>query len=341
MAIDAITGEPSAWHVGGGNADLGSASDGPVITVDIEPIFDRRHDTTITLGAAELVLKGEDRHAIRSVQHASETLHIAVVADGHGGKQAASHCRRVLIDALLAALHPPGETKPIPATGKALRAAGRQVFLDVHTDVLSDKTHTAGSTLTLVVVNQDRHQATVLHVGDSVVRLVPHRSRCVALCEDHRIDTSESERERLVALGGLIARATNRRGEPAGPLRLWPGGVAQARAIGDRDVGQMIDARPFAKTIALPVDETSCLVVCSDGVWDAMLPAAVDSMARVGLGNSAEATARSIVQSALTQRHAYSSEGDQVPRDDTTCVVVLVQHPNDVIGGRKRAGCCS
>ena len=45
---------------------------------------------------------------------------------------------------------------------------------------------TAGSTLTVCIVNSERHQLTVLHSGDSVARLVPHRSKVVALCEARR-----------------------------------------------------------------------------------------------------------------------------------------------------------
>jgi len=145
--------------------------------------------------------------------------------------------------------------------------------------VLALEDTTAGSTLTICVVNHERREATVLHAGDSVARLVPLRSRSAALCEEHRVEGSAAERDRLVVLGGRIAYATNASGESSGPRRLWPGGVAQARAIGDSDVGRFIEPRPFAHTVALPA-EPCCIVVCSDGVWDAMLPADVDAVAR-------------------------------------------------------------
>jgi len=191
-------------------------------------------------------------------------------------------------------------------------------------EVLALEDTTAGSTLTICVVNHERREATVLHAGDSVARLVPLRSRSAALCEEHRVEGSAAERDRLVVLGGRIAYATNASGESSGPRRLWPGGVAQARAIGDSDVGRFIEPRPFAHTVALPA-EPCCIVVCSDGVWDAMLPADVDAVARRGLRSSAAASAHAIVTASLEQCYAYSQHGDLLPRDDTTCVVIRAE----------------
>ena len=295
-------------------------------------------ETTVTIGTAELVLKGEDNHAVRATQVAGESLFIGLVADGHGGKAASRLCKRVVIDDLLERLSKGGD-----ASGKAVRAAGRGAFRRAHEEVLADPATTAGSTLTVCVLNQTRHEVTTLHSGDSVARLVMHHgTKCVPLCEDHRIDSSPSERERLTAMGGKIARAMNERTkQPQGPLRLYPGGVAQARAIGDRDVGAFIDAKPHAQTVALGAAETCCVVVASDGVWDALETTAVDACARRGLGGSAASTASAIVNASLVQRSAYSSDGDMIPRDDTTCIVLLVAHAADPVHGGGGGGCCA
>lgn len=292
----------------------------------------------VTCAAAELVLKGEDMHALRETKVANEPLTIALIADGHGGKAAAHYCRGHVIDAMLAAM---GNGPP---TGKKVREVGRKAFMAAHDAVLADTSTTAGCTLTVVVMNIARHEATILHAGDSVARLMPHVSASVGLCEDHRIETSCAERERLSRQGGQIARALGQSGKPAGPLRLWPGGVAQARAIGDRDVGAFIDPHPYTRTIKLPESESCCIVACSDGVWDALLPTAVDSLARKGMGNEATLIAQSIVDASLRQRHAYSSEGDATPRDDTTCVVIKVEHEDDPIQSREGSEggfCCA
>ena len=290
-------------------------------------------DVEVTIGPAMLVLKGEDKMHVRSVVVHSELLHIALVADGHGGKEAAVHAKAMVIDALLEGLDGPPE-------GELVQKAGELAFKRCHAEVLAMMDTTAGATLTVCVVNPIRTELTVLHCGDSVARLVPRRSPARALCEDHRIDSSDVERARLSKLGGKIARAMDRYGRPSGPLRLWPGGVAQARAIGDRDVGAYIDPHPHALTTKLPPGESCAVVVCSDGVWDSLLPTAVDALARSSMSNDASASANLIVGASLTQRHAYSQDGDRMPRDDTTCIVLRIEDVEDKLTARRGDCCC-
>ena len=107
--------------------------------------------------------------------------------------------------------------------------------------------------------------------------------------------------------------------------------------------GPLIDPKPYAKTVMLPAVETASIVICSDGVWDALLASAVDGIARGGLANPAQNTAEVIVQRALSQRHAYSSVGDQLPKDDTTCIVILVENDKDssTMSMSSASSCCS
>jgi len=287
----------------------------------------------VTIGEGMLVLKGEDTKDTREVSVTGERLQIALIADGHGGKEAATHCKATVLDALVGAIKGP------PA-GLALRQAGESAFLRAHKEVHGMLETTSGATLTVVIVNAQRAEVTVLHSGDSVARLVPRRSLAIALCEDHRIDSSEEERARLTKLGGKMARAMDRYGRPSGPLRLWPGGVAQARAIGDRDVGDFIEPRPHARTFKLPASESCSIVICSDGVWDALLPEAVDTLVRSTMANGPDVAANLVVRSSLTQRHAYSNDGDEIPKDDTTCVVLKIEDPDDRIVPTRPFGCC-
>ena len=39
----------------------------------------------------------------------------------------------------------------------------------------------------------------------------------------------------------------------------------------------------------------------------------------------------------LLTRHAYSNDGDAVPKDDTTCVVIRIEHESDPVS---IATCC-
>ena len=57
----------------------------------------------VTMGVWALTRKGEDFWDVRQVVHAHEKLCIALIADGHGGKKAAQHCAKEVIDDLLAA----------------------------------------------------------------------------------------------------------------------------------------------------------------------------------------------------------------------------------------------
>ena len=117
----------------------------------------------------------------------------------------------IILDLILAELNG-------PPTGTELRRAGVAAFVAAHEQLLADSSTTSGSTLTVCCVNATRSEVTTLHSGDSVARLVGSKSTALALCEDHRIDTSESERARLGKLGAKIARAVDEHGRPAGPL---------------------------------------------------------------------------------------------------------------------------
>jgi len=156
------------------------------------------------------------------------------------------------------------------------------------------------------------------------------------ITEEHRIANSESERERLKAAGGKLAHARGPDGRPGGPLRLWPGGVAQARAIGDADVGSFIKPDPAVCTHRFP-SVGFVIVVCSDGVWDAMLPTAVGALARKLVRVPSNHAAEMIVDAAVSQLHAYDCDGFKIPRDDTTCVLMRVRFAGDT---SEQAGSC-
>ena len=289
-------------------------------------------DLKIDCGSANVSLKGEDKWTIRSpTTVGTDTLHILMVADGHGGATAAQWCQDNLVDVLIGAME--GD-----ASSAGLYAAAHKAFKTAHTTVQGMPGVTAGATLTVVVLNATRREITTANVGDSNAILVTGKQGCVPLNEDHRIDTNEKERERLQALGAKIAHATGKSGQPVGPLRLWPGGVAMGRSIGDADVGIYIDATPAVSTIPLP-DGTGEIIVCSDGVWDAMLVPSVGAHARRCRGVEVQRTAQLLCGASVDARHAYNCDGYQVPRDDTTCVMMRFSTGDEDTGGGD--GCLS
>ena len=161
------------------------------------------------------------------------------------------------------------------------------------------------------------------------------------LSVDHRLDSNPSEVERVKQVGGKIARAMDKFGRPAGPPRLWPGGVAMARTIGDSDVlhpetgVHFIEATPDVATTAARAGD---LIICSDGVWDSLLAEDVARFSKSSYNIPAQKGAELVVREAVGARHAYDCDGYQVPLDDTTCVLMRIGNP----GARnKSSGCCS
>ena len=51
----------------------------------------------------------------------------------------------------------------------------------------------------------------------------------------HRLDTNKQEQARVKAVGCEVS-ATTLEGKAVGPLRVWPGGLAMSRTLGDWEV---------------------------------------------------------------------------------------------------------
>ena len=52
---------------------------------------------------------------------------------------------------------------------------------------------------------------------------------------NHRLDDCKGERERVAAAGSEVSQSLLD-GKPVGPMRVWPGGLAMSRSIGDHEV---------------------------------------------------------------------------------------------------------
>ena len=103
-------------------------------------------DLKIDCGSANVSLKGEDKWTIRSpTTVGTDTLHILMVADGHGGATAAQWCQDNLVDVLIGAME--GD-----ASSAGLYAAAHKAFKTAHTTVQGMPGVTAGATLTVVVL---------------------------------------------------------------------------------------------------------------------------------------------------------------------------------------------
>ena len=143
------------------------------------------------------------------------------------------------------------------------------------------------------------------------------------ISEDHRLETSGAERERVKGLGGTLAQAAGANGYPEGPIRVWPGGLAVARTIGDVAAAGLVSADPTVRTVALPPYGAS-MIVASDGVWDSLAVEVVSKLIRRGLTRRPRAVKPQLVAEQIV---AKAARARGALWDDTSCVVVHVSPP--------------
>jgi len=243
--------------------------------------------------------------------------------DGHGGKDCAAHCEESFLREFLTALDAPGPLnadedaedcfeRRMPGALRACFAAVDEAFLvrDIH----------SGATATIVVMRG--RCVTTAAVGDSLATLdlgpgIP----VLRLSNEHRLDTSESERKRIEEAGGEV-RPTEYEDGPngervgVGPLRVWPGGLAVSRSIGDRDGKRGgVTSEPEVSMVVIPDGfHGARLVLASDGLWDAATPKQA----------SACGSKMNVQNCATALNKLAQSQKDN--RDDITVLVVDLLH---------------
>lgn len=97
----------------------------------------------------------------------------------------------------------------------------------------------------------------------------------VEMTNCHQVESNKSELERLEQSGALIKRLSKTGSGPAvessdpgrGPLRVWPGGIAMSRSLGDLECGTQILPVPHVRQIWIP-KKGARLIMASDGLWD-------------------------------------------------------------------------
>lgn len=104
----------------------------------------------------------------------------------------------------------------------------------------------------------------ILHTGDKVMEMT--RSHRLDDCPDERKRLSESGAH-LASLGYLLKGPAEPGENGIGPLRVWPGGLAVGRSIGDTDVSPHVLPLPHVRQIIIPATGAR-LLVASDGLWD-------------------------------------------------------------------------
>ncbi|EEH53837.1 uncharacterized protein MICPUCDRAFT_41863 [Micromonas pusilla CCMP1545] len=235
--------------------------------------------------------------------------------DGHGGKAAAEHCAETLVPCILDALDARGpiarDDDAEDALEERLPAALVDAFAASDAQFLLKDIH-SGATATIVCVNG--RCVTSAAVGDSLATIDTgsHHQRnstkssggassASRLTPEHRLDTSASERNRIEAAGGEVRATAFEEGKPVGPLRVWPGGLAVSRSMGDRD-----GKKGGAFYLTPPGFR---IVLASDGLWDAVT---VKQASSCGAKIGTQAAAAALCKLAQKQKDN---------RDDITVVV--------------------
>ena len=257
---------------------------------------------------AQRTLKDEDCACSQVADICGETVELFLVADGHGGKAVAELCAAVGLQYLVEEATAAGD-----ASAESLKAAAARTFERLHASAVASS-KTAGATLTMAAWNEGRGELMVANVGDSAAMLI-EVDESTMLTAEHRLHDSAEELSRVQSLGVKVSQAVYASGEPGGPLRAWPGGLAVCRTIGDADCGG-VSAVPSLRSFSRAASDGAALIMCSDGVWDAL---SQDRVARyVRECSAVTEAAERVVKKAVKARGL---------RDDTTALVVWLGTP--------------
>lgn len=209
-------------------------------------------------------VKGEDAHCTFRLPSVHGEYLVVAVMDGHGGPEAACHCKGRLHDLFLCS-----DDSPV-AQGDHFfteRDSARPFFEAMFNELHSECTAmpwTAGTTLTVCVFDEQGTRYACANVGDSAAAHFSTTTLHTCMTTSHRLQDSPEERARVQH---MLRYAADANGTPRGPLRLYPGGVSCSRSIGDKDCPAI---SPVPSVSVGGMMQDSVVVVASDGLWDIM-----------------------------------------------------------------------
>lgn len=204
--------------------------------------------------AAAYLVKGEDE----CICAERSGVLLLGVADGHGGRAAARMCKERLITWF------EGRTAEQEEDGMRSRFIVDElqaVFVRLH-DEARRLPCCSGAALTVCIVDRATGEFTCANVGDAGCLLVSPTSH-MWMTTTHRLQDNAQERSRLKEHISCIVNRSGGMGE--GPPRLFPGGLACSRAIGDGDCPHVCCTPSVTSGVVGPHDT---LVIASDGLWD-------------------------------------------------------------------------
>jgi serine/threonine protein phosphatase PrpC len=263
------------------------------------------------------------------------TRSLFAVYDGHGGEVCAEYCRRYLHGNMV--IQDSFKSGKIDIALKDAVLATEKNFLDAAKKANLD--NTSGTCAIIAYIEGD--VLIVANVGDSRAVLC-RKGKAVALSRDHK-PSRPDERKRVEERGGAVARADYEARNPpsaccdylsascccpclnVGPLRVYPGGLAVSRSLGDvglKGNGLIIADPEIVKHILTSEDEF--LILACDGIWDVMSNQQAVNIVRQCIKAGKDATQASV---SLTQTALSRGSLDN-------CTVVVVIFSDDPIYAR-------
>lgn len=255
----------------------------------------------VQFSTASKKLKGEDTILCKQKQWVCDEngtgnfWNVFMICDGHCGAQAADFVTTKLWN-VLKPLLPTSEPPRAQCTEgslwcKSVQQAIVRTFAKLNDEFICENT-LSGCTVTLVL--QCDWTLTVANVGDSDA-LLDTITGVDNASLSHRLDENPNERHRLRRSGRELGRLTSDLSACSGseihglgPIRCWPGGLANSRSIGDHHGGQEVIATPHIKQFLLPA-QGGRVILASDGLWDSIQPkAAINISRRTKLSTAAD-----------------------------------------------------
>lgn len=206
-------------------------------------------------------------HEDRIHHHKCGTWLLVSVLDGHGGSDAVT-CLHASITPLFEEI--------VVGTNQSDSVILETLFARLATRV-ADKT--SGAAVTMWLLNTETRRWTCANVGDVLgVHILPTTHTLIST--SHRLQCNPEERSRVLRDGGRIEQSRDDRGVSMGVIRLWPGGLAMSRSLGDLDVSHRSTTPSLSFGTFDPTAES--IVIASDGVYDHLSVEQIVSLIRTG-----------------------------------------------------------
>jgi len=270
--------------------------------------------------AMDELMKSEKDVMMEKTRTVTSRFGLYCVFDGHNGPQCGHYLRDNIASNLQKhmKIHQESQERPEDAIIFALR----DTFVDL-SDTFKN-TNMKGSGSTATVCHLENRTLTIASVGDSRAAL-DTGNEVVMISTDHRVEDNADECARIRSLGGVLGRVRGPDGQSVGPLRVWPGGLAMSRSIGDADVGISIISEPDVIQVEVPM-EGARVIIASDGLWDTC---GAEQAARMVRMHAPKIAAEKLTQGALRSLGL---------RDDITVVVLDIIPSKDEPFARAKAG---